>query len=303
MLNLIRKRAAGSNGHAVKAVEDEIAATRQAGLDALSEAERLEAAGAAELDDEPAEELLRQARAQRRASMRADVRLTSLREELAAVKWERDQGAALARIADARRLGREMKEAVQKAGAAVSAYVANRELAMTQLGGNAERLIPQLAYCGIVHSSFTQPWCIEAERTLAALDHAELPKPVPPPVPRLVASDKPKRLPPTVSDANRPARWPSWAPPLKSQKPKITDSQRTVYAGISDRPITPAAPKRQLRRDPPPGAGEVQLHILRGGVELPDGEPSRIGDIVTMPEAAGRDLVERGAADFHEAAE
>jgi hypothetical protein len=65
--------------------------------------------------------------------------------------------------------------------------------------------------------------------------------------------------------------------------------------------IAPPAPRptRAPRRDAPPeDPSQVQIHMLRNGVDLGDGTQSVVGDELTMMADQGRLLVLRGCADY-----
>jgi hypothetical protein len=54
---------------------------------------------------------------------------------------------------------------------------------------------------------------------------------------------------------------------------------------------------RELRSDDAKD-GELRIILLRPGIELPDGTPSRIGDVVSLPERTATQLMLKGAADL-----
>jgi hypothetical protein len=63
-------------------------------------------------------------------------------------------------------------------------------------------------------------------------------------------------------------------------------------------PAPAPRPKRQPRQAAEPAEGEITLMFLRPGVELDDGTQSVTGDVVNVPAAMARSLLESGAADL-----
>jgi hypothetical protein len=87
--------------------------------------------------------------------------------------------------------------------------------------------------------------------------------------------------------------------PTRPTEPKPAPAPETVAV---QPPAVPApVPKRQQRRDGPPGDGERQVHFLAGGLfALPDGSSAKVNDYCNLPEDVARQFVERGVANFVE---
>jgi hypothetical protein len=85
------------------------------------------------------------------------------------------------------------------------------------------------------------------------------------------------------------------APPRVQLAPP--SSQKTAAAAKPARPAPAPRPKRQPRQAAEPADGEITVMFLRSGVDLEDGTQSLTGDVVNMPAAVARSLLESGAAD------
>jgi hypothetical protein len=88
------------------------------------------------------------------------------------------------------------------------------------------------------------------------------------------------------------------APPPRVQL-ALASSRKPAAAAKPARPTPSPRPKRPPRQAAEPAAdGEITLMFLRPGVELDDGTQSVAGDVVNLPAALARSLLESGTADL-----
>jgi hypothetical protein len=274
-----------SNGHHVGDAEmlaAEIAATTQEIASALAEADRLDAASQAELDDGTAEEMGARARSQRRAVRRAEQRVAELREKRALAVWRNKQRSFAEHKSALEAAARQVIDAVEAAAAANAAAVKTFEAARREFGHVAERLMPQVHFAGLLFPDLVAMWRREVERDLATLARRELPPPAAPPA-AAITPIAAKPAPPLAdiggSGANR------GMPPIK-----------VVIA-------PPSRPPRERNADDlgPLLAGEVRCRVSNAGFsprnDLPQCDRAQV---IRMPRAAAKRAAARGAIEIIE---
>ncbi len=291
MLALV-KNAIARRDKPTTTVAAQIAAAEEQVRTARAEAERLKAVAADELDDDKAEDLLRQVRAQDRAARRAEALLPELRERQADLAWLLRQALFEKHKKAIAAAARWTIEAMEAAARANYAAAAARDLASRELGNNVSAL-PLIIYGGICLPDLVAMWRRNVDRQLEGLERAELPRPPAPAVPR----SRPY-YPPSPPD-----------PPMLTPRPGRVAFAGAVRNLTSDPPAaappptaSPATPKRQPRRDPPAGDGQKQIHFVAGGVfDLGDGTQARAGDYVNLAAEKAQPFVEKGVANFVDA--
>jgi hypothetical protein len=278
---------------------EQIAAAEEEARTARAESERLAVVAAAELDDERAEDLLRQVRAQDRAARRAEALLPELRERQANVAWLLRQAAFEKHKKAIAAAAFRLIEAMEAAARANYAAAAARDLASQELG--TVSVLPLIMYGGLCLPDLVATWRRNVDRQLEQLERAELPKPPAPPVPRSQPYYPPAPTdPPMLTPRPGKVTFAGAIRNLPSDPPPPPPASGEGASQPSAAP--PAAPKRQPRRDPPAGDGQTQIHFVAGGVfDLGDGTQARAGDYVNLAAEKAQPFVEKGVANFVDA--
>jgi hypothetical protein len=242
-------------GDHVAAVSAAIAGEEAAAAAAKKEIVRLESEQLAADEFAIAEKVDRQIAKQRWLIARSEVRLPELRARLTDAEARRQRQAIARHKAALTKAFERLAIAVETAAAANKNAVETFEVAIAELGNVGERHLPRVHFGGMLFQDLVALWRRDIEKQLA------------PPAP--------VRQPPAshAAPAVRPA-----APAPKAVAPPPAPRQR-----------------RGLRRDRPPGTGEVRIVMLRPGVEL-GGFLCTAGDVVTLAAGAADDLVKAGAA-------
>src|SRR4051812_39465678 len=270
-MNALNKRVRAAVREVIRAdtpetIAAEIAATEQEARAARAESERLAAVAAAELDDDVAEDALRESRAQDRAARRAEARVAELREQLATVTWQARDRAFRQHQRDIARLAQRLFETMQPAVEANAALARARQAAIAEVGNDISTAPG--AFLGIPMPDLFARWRGKAEGHLKQLAAASLP---PPPVP-----SQPRHYTAAEIAALRPVREGTAALFVHGGIPLHTPAPTPAPAAAAPAPVPPppaAAPRpREPLRDPPPGSGERQVHIHGAGwISLKDG--------------------------------
>ena len=213
-----------------------------------------------------------------RLVQRAEAELPHLEAQLAAAKAERQRKALGRHRSAIAALYPKLRRAIEEALRVQAEAIAAREAAIAELGEHTVGYnIPALAFRGILLPDLVQLWVDEQDRVWAA--------------PRAIQ-------PATNGDARRQG-------PAKAAGKAIVSASRSEAAPIvanghagPDAATPQPRPRRQPRRPGPPAAGELQVQLLRPGVEMPDGSQTITGDRANVPAETAKALVERGAADF-----
>ena len=267
---------------------------------AVDEATALKRAAEAELDDEKAEELLRQSRAQERAARRADTEIESLLKRLAAAERRRKEQVFSAHKHALRSQAERVIEAARALSAANIAAIEAFEAARAAVGSQqTERLLPRVHFAGIALPDLVGQWVRETERALSALARAELP--ISPTqgsaIQRTAAEVKAilAALPPSEFRGVVTAAPAAGARPLTDGAP--VSLQRVVTS--NDGRVPPA---RSV--DPPPPddqtpllPGEVRVRVKSGGFE---GHANPVGWIKKMPLRMAEFAERNGAVEIIE---
>jgi hypothetical protein len=93
----------------------------------------------------------------------------------------------------------------------------------------------------------------------------------------------------------------AYDPPSAPRAPfgRITATATAIAKRAVAAAAPPPTPNRQLRNDPPAqGDEQTTILFLKGGVELPDGQQSLIGDRITLAAAQGHSYALHGLAEI-----
>jgi hypothetical protein len=252
----------------------EIAAAQEEARTARAESERLATLAATELNDDAAEEALRQSRSQDRAARRAEARIDELRERLAAAQWQQRDRAFRRHQKELAKLVQRVVETMREAVEANAALATARHTAIGEVGTSIS--VCPGPYLGIPLADLFGTWRRQAERQLKTLESASLPPPPP----------APGAAPVPIQPLPVPA------------KPPVAVVPQPVPAPVPP-PVPASRPKRQLRRDPAPPPGFKQVHIMRNDViDVGDGTQAGLNDRVNLPEDNARRLVETGVGNY-----
>src|SRR4051795_585936 len=258
-MNALNKRVRAAVREVIRAdtpetIAAEIAATEQEARAARAESERLAAVAAAELDDDVAEDALRESRAQDRAARRAEARVAELRERLAAATWQARERAFRQHQRDIARLAQRLFETMQAAVEANAALARARQAAIAEVGNDISTAPG--AFLGLPLPDLFARWRGKAEQHLKELAAASLQPPPPvPSTPRTYSPDEISRL--------RPIREGTAALFVHAGIPLHTPALEPAPSVAAPAPVpTPPAPRpRAPRREAAPGPGERQVCI------------------------------------------
>jgi hypothetical protein len=253
-----------------------------------AESLRLADIAAAELDDNRAEEALRESRAQDRAARRAEARLPELREQLVEAEWQVKQRLFQKYKKDTAAVALRLIAALEEAARINYAAAAIRNQASGAIGSD-NTLIPLVAYLGVVLMPDTvEIWKKHTQRALEAMEQHEYPRPPSPRDPNAPQAVYRNPHPGPIALRRGPL-------PKAAEAPAAQPAQQE-----SPMPAPTPTPKRQTRLDGAPAAGERQITFRSvGPFTLPDGSTAGMGDRVNLPAAEAERIVRStGAADF-----
>jgi hypothetical protein len=258
-LNRIIKRTATAAVDAVAQAEAALAGLRADQEAAQADAERLGRDWLFAENQAVAEQIDRDRIEAHRVLARCAAQRPELEQRLAAAKAERQREGLARHHAAIAAFGPTLIRAVEAAAELQVEAIALRDRAVAELGEQlVQANIPHVAFNGLLLPDLVQVWAQELRRSF-----------------------NPPSAKPAPASRTAPA----------------------VKANGHAKPATPVpAPprsKRAARADPLPQSDEqTSVIFLKGGIELPDGQQSLVGDRITMAAAQARAYALRGVADI-----
>jgi hypothetical protein len=253
------KRAAGGVIDAVADAEAEIRHLAEVEETAKADAERLQRDWLFAENQAAAEQIDRDRIEAERLLARCTALRPELEQRLAAAKAERQREGLARHHAAIAAFAPTLIRAVEAAAELQVEAIVLRDRAVAELSeALVQANIPHLAFNGLLLPDLVQIWAQELRRSF------EPPSSKPAPAGRTAAAAK----------ANGHAKPAAPVP-------------------------APPRPKRAARADPLPQSGDQSAVVfLKGGIELPNGDQSLIGDRITMATAQARAYALRGIADI-----
>jgi hypothetical protein len=288
-LRAVKQLTAGNDVHALEA---EVQRIRDEGLAATREVERLEAAKPDADTFDQVEQIERDIAKQRWLAERAAKRLPEAEARLAVAKAARQRDAIRRLQGERRKIYAKLRASIEAGAKLQAEAMTHHQAAVAELGeGLAARFVPNVCFGGLLLPDLVRIWTDENDRIMAA-------EPVLPEVPtvdqaRATVEARRRKM---QAPKRAPARAvPQAIPPgdtgrRAAAKPKQGEPPRdTVQMQVT--------PPRPLRTDPPPADGELQILVLRGGLEI-GGVQCVAGDRVNVQSAVAKALAERGACEL-----
>jgi len=273
VISLARRRRASPAGDDPSALAAEVALLRQSIVARRTEAERLGREWLSAPGRERAQIIKAQQTELLRTADRDEADLPVLEQNLARARARVLRSAVERHQATLRDAYFRLRDAIEAAAAAQGDVIKAREAAVAEIGESVAAIyLPHVAYRGFLVPDLIAMWRVEMDRLFA----------------------KRQPLPPDPEATKLPQDVPAPVAPSKDRMPPDPGSSRRR----AEPPSLPPKPHPR-RHDAPPGDGQVHIVVVRPGVDLDDGRGQcTTGDVVTVPAAQGRALVENGAAEY-----